>query len=331
MHRSLTFLFVGLVMAGVLPAQLAKLKEEANAAFSAGDWKGAASAYEKVVAASPEDGSAWHRLGYALHAQGKLDAALKAHEKCASLGGQTASIGAYNAACVHALKGDSDKAFAWLAKARAKGFNNRGQLDGDTDMDSLRNDPRFKKFYESLGAAPVSAFVGLATRSESRVFFWDGTASPGQMIVNHGAVKWQDKYGAMADSDEMIGRRWRLGSNSWTSYESNIDVEIGGTKIPTGRYYLTLEKKADGNFYLAFLDPAKIRAQKLDAFQAHQTKGGIEVALHHRKTDESAESLQIAFSKSADDAGRGKLTIHFGNHALGAKYVTALARKKADH
>ena len=84
-------------------ANLSKLGQTATAAFQSSDWETAAATYKKIVEITPQDGSAWHRLGYALHAQQKLDEALEAHMKAASLPG-AAGLGAYNAACVHALK-----------------------------------------------------------------------------------------------------------------------------------------------------------------------------------------------------------------------------------
>lgn len=333
MHRVLALVLAGLLVAGALPAQT---KADAAAAFQAQEWEKAAAAYKKVVEKDDKDSQAWHRLGFSLHALGKLDEALKAHVKCASFSDNIAPIGAYNAACVHALKGETEKAFAWLHKAKSKGFNNQNQLDIDTDMDNLRDDPRFKEFYKSLGAsaakAPVNAFVGTATRTESRVFFWNGTSSPGQMVLNYGPVAWKDTYAKQVESPKFLNRRWRLGSNSWTSYEANIGIKMGGQKIPAGRYYLTLEKKEDG-FFLAFNDPAKIRAKKIDAFQANQTKGGIEVQLSHKESesDSVAKKLEISFSKDPADAARGKLRIHFGPHTLTGKYVTELAKKAADH
>src|SRR5690606_3948937 len=70
-------------VAAVLLTPLATAQVDATAAkqaYAAGeaawqeqDWEAAAAAYGTVVEHAPKDGRAWHRLGYALHALGRLD------------------------------------------------------------------------------------------------------------------------------------------------------------------------------------------------------------------------------------------------------------------
>ncbi len=54
------------------------------------------------------------------------------------------SIILYNMACFNALLGNSDKALAWLEKAVEAGFYAPGKIAGDTDLESLRREPKFK-------------------------------------------------------------------------------------------------------------------------------------------------------------------------------------------
>lgn len=51
----------------------------------------------------------------------------------------------YDAACSTALAGDKETAFQLLDKAIAAGFRNTDHLKRDSDLDSLRNDPRWAK------------------------------------------------------------------------------------------------------------------------------------------------------------------------------------------
>lgn len=75
---------------------------------------------------------------------------------------------AYNAACGLALAGGkADQAFAWLEKALAAGFGtdtlpgapqrDRDLIRGDSDLDSIRSDPRFAKIVEAVDAATAKA------------------------------------------------------------------------------------------------------------------------------------------------------------------------------
>ena len=55
-----------------------------------------------------------------------------------------AQTAAYNAACAYALKGDKDKALEWLEKAMGFGFARPEVAEVDSDLASLRGDPRFQ-------------------------------------------------------------------------------------------------------------------------------------------------------------------------------------------
>jgi len=54
----------------------------------------------------------------------------------------------YNLACIYALRGDKDKAFAYLEKAASFGSVVYHSMQRDKEMDSLRDDPRFKELLD---------------------------------------------------------------------------------------------------------------------------------------------------------------------------------------
>lgn len=57
----------------------------------------------------------------------------------------------YNLACSYAMLGEKEKAFEQLARAVELGYDDREFLLSDTDLKSLREDPRFRRILESLG------------------------------------------------------------------------------------------------------------------------------------------------------------------------------------
>ena len=127
-------LLVGLLAAGAFAQDGAKPKgdqdkiaQEATAAFSDGRWEDAATHYGKLAESDPRNANAWFRLGYALHALGRLDEALKAHQKAAEFP-SVRPTALYNVACVHALRGDKDQALSALEKAASAGFANADHL-----------------------------------------------------------------------------------------------------------------------------------------------------------------------------------------------------------
>jgi adenylate cyclase len=68
-----------------------------------------------------------------------------------AVGGDTFS-GVYNAACTYALLGDREQALGMLDRAITNGRGNIGWIEHDTDLDSLRGDPRFEAILDRLRA-----------------------------------------------------------------------------------------------------------------------------------------------------------------------------------
>ena len=130
------------------PTDVAK----ADALFAAQKWEKAAGAYAVVTKSNPKSPRAWFRLGYCLHAAGRIAEAIPAHKKAAEFPA-VRTVALYNLGCAYALNKQSDEAFGALAKALDAGFNNRGQLDADTDLKSLHEDARFKKLLGRLDGA----------------------------------------------------------------------------------------------------------------------------------------------------------------------------------
>ncbi len=118
--------------------------EEAYELQGGGEWEDAAYAWKQIAKADPENATAWFNLGYSLHAAGNLEDAIKAHKK-ASTFDEYHGIALYNLGCAFALMGKPDQAFKALFASQEAGFRMRGQAEYDTDLDSLRDDPRYEK------------------------------------------------------------------------------------------------------------------------------------------------------------------------------------------
>ena len=114
--------------------------------ITARDFRGAETRVRSYVTANATDGRGWYYLGVALHAQGRLDEALKYHLKAAEFA--PVKHGAlYNAACAYARKNEADQAFVTLQSAIDGGFRNFANLSRDPDLSGLRDDPRFRKLF----------------------------------------------------------------------------------------------------------------------------------------------------------------------------------------
>ncbi len=135
-----------LLTAAPLSGQAGSTLRDARARLQAQDYAAAAEILGELTSSTPDNATAWALLGFALHAQGKLDQAIVAHLRAAEFE-QTAPRAMYNAGLAYALKGDADEAFKWLGGAQATGKLDMTQIGLDPDAESLRDDPRYRGFF----------------------------------------------------------------------------------------------------------------------------------------------------------------------------------------
>ena len=79
--------------------------------------------------------------------------------------GEDTASNAYNAACSYALSGGKENAFKYLQKSVDLGFLNVGHISSDSDLKSLRDDPRWKKIIDEAKA-----------KSKAKKEFWESPA-----------------------------------------------------------------------------------------------------------------------------------------------------------
>jgi tetratricopeptide (TPR) repeat protein len=117
--------------------------------FGGREYPEAAKAYAAYVKSHPDDAIAWMRLGVSQATTGD-PAATASLEKAVALGADTPTD-LYNVACGYALLGRKDAAIGWLERAVAAGFTDGRLLRTDSDLESLRGDPRFEALAKTLG------------------------------------------------------------------------------------------------------------------------------------------------------------------------------------
>ncbi|HYV07491.1 MAG TPA: hypothetical protein VFB82_23050 [Blastocatellia bacterium] len=122
-------------------------KEFNNTNYSKKRWAPAIKLYESFLREQPNNGRAWFNFAYALHYSSEHARAVEGFERAVQLGYRTPTS-MYNVACAHAMLNHRDAAFEWLDKAVAADFDIGSYVEDDTDLDSLRSDPRFKRFLD---------------------------------------------------------------------------------------------------------------------------------------------------------------------------------------
>ena len=153
-------------------------------------------------------------------------------------------------------------------------------------------------------------------RGTTRVGYWNNEKNQGagQFAIDYGRPVWRKEYEDTANFDKMTkGKVYRLGSNYWTTLDTDIPLTVAGKSIPAGQWYLGLHRSEDGaTWSLAFIDPAKARAAHLDAseierapiafkapmkIESGEMKGKLTIDLVFQRTNLKDVTLRIAWGK----------------------------------
>ena len=145
---------------------------------------------------------------------------------------------------------------------------------------------------------PIVAFGSDSPeRGTTRVGFWNTKKDmgAGQFAIDYGRPVWKKDYEDTAKFDAFTkGKVYRLGSNFWTTLDSDMPLTIGGTTVPAGLWYLGLQRSADGaTWSLVFIDPAKARAEHIDASEINRAPVSYKAAMTVEPAAETKEKLTI--------------------------------------
>ena len=165
-------------------------------------------------------------------------------------------------------------------------------------------------------------------RASARVLYWDtkANAAAGQLAIDYGRPVWKKDYEDPRKFDAITkGKVWRLGSNWWTTLDTDLPITISGKKIRPGHYYLGLQRSPDGSQWaLAFLNPDGARREHLDAFDISKATVDFVAPVSVDKPEGSSEKLTITLSYPKEDFRNVTLKIAWGNLALSAPVKVAV-------
>ena len=153
----LTTILLALLMAAfghatVTPAHAAEAAnslQQANAALAAGELERAADSFAAITREDASNGAAWLGLGQTFHGQEKFIDAIDALEEAEALEFSPPRT-RYSLARAAARLGRINLALTWLDRAVDAGFPAVQLLKNESDLDSLREDPRFTVLVERV-------------------------------------------------------------------------------------------------------------------------------------------------------------------------------------
>jgi hypothetical protein len=166
-------------------------------------------------------------------------------------------------------------------------------------------------------------------RGTTRVGYWnlEKNQGTGQFAIDYGRPVWKKDYEDPAKFDPATkGKVYRLGSNFWTTLDSDMTLKISGVSIPAGSWYLGLYRSEDGSSWnLAFIDPAKARAAHIDASEIERAPVAFKAPMKIEKADEMREKLTIDLIFQKGDLKNVALRIAWGNLQLSAPVEVPVA------
>ncbi|MCK6461779.1 MAG: hypothetical protein L6Q95_18015 [Planctomycetes bacterium] len=108
---------------------------------------------EEILRHAPADTEALRFLAHAYFSVGRKEEGLATDRRLAELLPRDARV-RYNLACSCALLGGKEEAFQRLREACELGFDDLNLLRRDRDLDSLRDDARFREIERLLAKRP---------------------------------------------------------------------------------------------------------------------------------------------------------------------------------
>lgn len=124
----------------------------ANAYMELGRLEEAKEVLEQALAVDGNYALAHYDLGVVLARMRKNEEALPCFKRALALN-KNLMWAYYSIACIHALQGERKPALQFLEKAFQKGFSDEEYMEKDTDLDSLRDDPGYRRLKAKYLAA----------------------------------------------------------------------------------------------------------------------------------------------------------------------------------
>jgi hypothetical protein len=137
-------------------------------------------------------------------------------------------------------------------------------------------------------------------------------------VLDYGKAPWTEEH-KKQQADMKTGKRWRLGTNWWTTLDANAPFVLGGRKIAAGCYHVAIEKGDKDRWQLVLGDADADDKAMLDAYFVDNLPARIAVPMASEKAAAAATALKIEF---ATDAGNTALVITYGEARLTTKVGT---------
>lgn len=155
----------------------------------------------------------------------------------------------------------------------------------------------------SLTAAPSTRATTTVTLNRPRVA---GQPAPAPLTISVDYGQPHARGRAVPTELATDGTVWRTGANASTTFNTDVDLTIGGVAVPKGKYSLYTIREA-GTYRLIINRNTGQWGTEYDA-----TKDLARITLRARTDAPVMESLQIALVPASEGPARGVLSIAWG-------------------
>jgi hypothetical protein len=155
---------------------------------------------------------------------------------------------------------------------------------------------------------------------------WFGLSGEQSLAIDYGAMPWRTDYQAFLEGKE--ARHVRLGSGPWATLHTSVDLTLGNTRIPRGRWYLGAHRDEKQNWTLTLMAGDKLDLAGLGGGATIRVKPELEAAMRLERGDQHHEALDVRLVSSKDGKPNLALTISFGRYRLRGDVTAAFDTKK---
>ena len=160
-------------------------------------------------------------------------------------------------------------------------------------------------------------------RKASTVFVFTDSSALAGASISYSPADWRDSYEGMLE--KLRGSHYtRLGKNWWTTFDTVGTLEIGGTKIDAGSYYLGLAVGEDGAFSLLLFDSRQTMKTGLlpstTALYRGDAKAEFTAPLTFARNSlkDVVAKMEIEITADKNDPASGRFSVRWGKHELSA-------------
>lgn len=244
--RALISILSMLLFAPLAWADLENLRSEANIAAAAGQTDVAISKLMQILGEAPNDGATYYQLGtLQMDNGGDVFDAISSFERAGELEFQPLGV-AYRLSRLYARTGRNDAALEQLEIMAGGGFGLLNLVEGQSDYDSIQDDPRFNAALNSIRTArfPCAAderrhsfdfWIGEWTVKQNGQFAGNSSVQP---ILGHCTIfeQWESASGTFGKSFNYYDPAFDHWRQIWIGDTGSI-IEFTGEARDGGIFY----------------------------------------------------------------------------------------------